>query len=163
MSTPPTTTIPSPPVQGGGSFDNVDVDSAPHIGVNVEFTLTVWGVVFVIIAALVATLAFVWALLRAAYFPAPVALVVALSTLSLTSIGAAMLTGNGDFVTLSATGIGALAGAVSATYQHLKAQDLPPIPPSDFLRLPVPEQRVQESGAETPPDTEVSQHGNDPG
>jgi hypothetical protein len=70
------------------------------------------------------TFVFVWALLKAAQFVPQVGLVLSLSVLSLVSILAAVAIRDSEFITLAATGIGALAGAVSATYQALRyAQD----------------------------------------
>ena len=63
----------------------------------------------------------VFALLRAARYPHPTAMVTALSLLTLLSlIGLGVSDGEAanTFGTLAATGIGALAGAVTSTFQN---------------------------------------------
>jgi hypothetical protein len=59
-----------------------------------------------------------WGLLRAALLPHPMAVVIALSILTLVSILAALTADEfaEQFATLAATGIGAIAGAVTSSY-----------------------------------------------
>jgi hypothetical protein len=61
-----------------------------------------------------------WGLLKAAMLPHPMAVVIALSILTMLSIVAALLTEEfaEQFATLAATGIGAIAGAVTSSYNH---------------------------------------------
>jgi hypothetical protein len=60
----------------------------------------------------------VWALLRAGRLPSPMALVVALSLLSMLALGAFVFTNNESLLTITATGVGALAGAVSTQFRR---------------------------------------------
>ena len=61
-----------------------------------------------------------WGLLRAATLPHPMAVVIALSILTSLSIGAALMADElaDQFTTLAATGIGAIAGAVTSAYNR---------------------------------------------
>jgi predicted Kef-type K+ transport protein len=59
---------------------------------------------------------FVWAILRAAHFPPPTSLVVALSLLTFLALAGSIATQSTELVTLAATGIGSLAGSVSAQF-----------------------------------------------
>jgi hypothetical protein len=59
---------------------------------------------------------FVWALLRAAQYPSPTTLTVSLSLLTFVSIAGAIISQSTELITLAATGLGALAGAVSSQY-----------------------------------------------
>ena len=62
----------------------------------------------------------VWGLLKAALLPHPMAVVIALSILTMLSIVAALLAEEfaEQFATLAATGIGAIAGAVTSSYNR---------------------------------------------
>ena len=61
-----------------------------------------------------------WGLLKAARLPHPMAVVIALSILTALSIGAALMADElaDQFTTLAATGIGAIAGAVTSSYNR---------------------------------------------
>lgn len=59
---------------------------------------------------------FVWAILRAARYEAPSSLIVALSLLTFLALTGAIVADSTELTTLAATGIGALAGAVSAQF-----------------------------------------------
>ena len=75
-----------------------------------------------------------WALLLAAKQPHPVAMVTALALLTLLSLlGLAITSGEpaSTFGTLAATGMGALAGAVTATFQSKNDDDTPRKEPAD--------------------------------
>lgn len=66
----------------------------------------------------------VWGLLRAAVMPHPMAIVIALSILTLVAIIAALVDEASDrFITLAATGIGAIAGAVTSSFNSGKDRD----------------------------------------
>jgi predicted exporter len=60
----------------------------------------------------------VWALLRAGRLPSPMSLVVALSLLSVIALIGFIFTSNESLLTIAATGVGALAGAVSTEFRH---------------------------------------------
>lgn len=81
-----------------------------------EFTASVWGVAASLLLLVGLGVMFVWALLRAARFTPTVALVVSLSLLSFLAIAGYIGSGRSELATLGATGIGALAGAVSAQF-----------------------------------------------
>lgn len=66
---------------------------------------------------------FVWAILRAAKYEAPSSLIVALSLLTFLSLAGAISTGETELITLAATGIGALAGAVSAQFTEKRRSE----------------------------------------
>lgn len=68
------------------------------------------------VVVLVLAFVFVWAILRAARYESPASLVVALSLLTFLSLAGAIASGSTELTTLAATGIGALAGAVSAQF-----------------------------------------------
>jgi hypothetical protein len=72
------------------------------------------GVVVIVGCAAVLT----WGLLRAAVLPHPMAIVIALSILTMLSIVAGLMAEEfaEQFVTLAATGIGAIAGAVTSSF-----------------------------------------------
>jgi hypothetical protein len=69
-------------------------------------------------------------MVRAASFPDPQPLVVAIALLSLVALLGALVTGNESAYTLAATGLGAIAGALTATYRdggnRQVQQDTPP-------------------------------------
>lgn len=88
-----------------------------------EFTLVALLIIFVVFLSV--AWVFVWALLKAAEYPAPVTLTVSLSILTLLSIVGAIVTDSTELVTLAATGLGALAGAVSSQYDKKKPPDDP--------------------------------------
>lgn len=66
---------------------------------------------------------FIFALLRAGRYPPSVGLVIALSLLSATAMLSFAITGQEVLGTIAATGIGALAGAVSAVWAERKTVD----------------------------------------
>jgi hypothetical protein len=84
--------------------------------VTTQIEYVVGGLVIVMILGFL----FVWALLRAAEYPAPSALVVALSLLTFLALAGSIATSSTELVTLAATGIGALAGAVSSQFGDVK-------------------------------------------
>ena len=59
---------------------------------------------------------FVCAMLRAATLPAPTMLVIALSMITVIALIAASVTGSAALETITASGVGALAGAVSQQF-----------------------------------------------
>ena len=61
-----------------------------------------------------------WGLLRAALLPHPMAVVIALSILTLVAMISALVADEfaEQFATLAATGIGAIAGAVTSSYSR---------------------------------------------
>lgn len=69
--------------------------------------------------------AFVWALLKAAEYPAPTSLVVSLSLLTFVSLAGSIVVGSRELVTLAATGLGALAGAVSSQFGDQRKKNPP--------------------------------------
>ena len=72
------------------------------------------GVLVIVGCAAVLT----WGLLRAAVLPHPMAIVIALSILTLVAIISALVADDlaEQFLTLAATGIGAIAGAVTSSF-----------------------------------------------
>jgi hypothetical protein len=68
---------------------------------------------------------FVWGIVKAASYPPPAVLVVSLSLLTFFAIVAAFLSDSPELVTLAATGIGALAGAVSSQYDSSGGRKTP--------------------------------------
>lgn len=58
----------------------------------------------------------VWSLLRAASFPPPASLVVALGLLTFLALAGYIASDQTELATLAATGFGALAGAVSSQF-----------------------------------------------
>lgn len=64
-----------------------------------------------------------WAILRAGRLPSPMSLVVALALLSMLALVAFVFTGTESLLTITATGVGALAGAVSAQFGDHKPND----------------------------------------
>lgn len=74
-----------------------------------------------IVVAFVLTMATVgvatWAILRAGRLPSPMSLVVALALLSMLALVAFVFTGTESLLTITATGVGALAGAVSTQFR----------------------------------------------
>lgn len=65
------------------------------------------------------------AMIKAAEFPDPQPLVIALALLTLIALLGALVSGNENAYTLAATGLGAIAGAVTATWGNKRD------PPSD--------------------------------
>lgn len=80
----------------------------------VEASPAAYGAAALIVVGLAAV--FVWAILRAASYEAPASLIVALSLLTFLALVGAIVTDSTELTTLAATGIGALAGAVSAQF-----------------------------------------------
>jgi hypothetical protein len=62
-------------------------------------------------------------MIRAAEFPDPQPLIIALGILTLVALLGALVTGKSDAYTLAATGMGAIAGAVTATWGGGKRND----------------------------------------
>lgn len=60
----------------------------------------------------------IWTVVQVATRPPPVALVVALTTTTLLIVGAFIVTRSQELATLAGTGLGALSGAVAATWQY---------------------------------------------
>lgn len=77
-----------------------------------------------IVVAFVATLGtigiVVWALLRAGRLPSPMSLVVALALLSVIALIGFIFTSSESLLTIAATGVGALASAVSTEFKSDK-------------------------------------------
>lgn len=69
-------------------------------------------IVAVVLAALVIA-AISFGLFRAGKLPHPAPLVISLSLLAIVALVGGLITGNGDAFTIAATGVGALAGALS--------------------------------------------------
>lgn len=65
----------------------------------------------------------VWSLLRAATYPPPASLVVALGLLTFLALAGYIASDQTELATLSATGFGALAGAVSSQFTHRDRDD----------------------------------------
>jgi hypothetical protein len=87
-----------------------------------DTTTAVTGVSLAIslVAVLLLGMLFVWAILRAAQYEAPASLIVALSLLTFLSLVGAIAASSTELTTLAATGIGALAGAVSSQFGDLR-------------------------------------------
>lgn len=79
------------------------------------------GVLVIVGCAAVLT----WGLLRAAVLPHPMAIVIALSILTMLSIVGALVADqlSDQFLTLAATGIGAIAGAVTSSFNGKDKND----------------------------------------
>jgi hypothetical protein len=75
-------------------------------------TLLVGVIIAVVLAALVIA-AISLGLFRAGKLPHPAPLVISLSLLAIVALVGGLITGSGDAYTIAATGIGALAGALS--------------------------------------------------
>lgn len=73
-------------------------------------------VITALFITLLLVLTLVWALLRSGRYPASISLVIALSLLTIVSIALFSVSGQETLGTLAATGMGALAGAVSAVW-----------------------------------------------
>lgn len=82
-----------------------------------------WAIVVGFVATLMTVGIVVWALLRAGRLPAPMALVVALALLSTISLVGFVFTSKESMLTVAATGVGALAGAVSAQFNSHSNDD----------------------------------------
>jgi FtsH-binding integral membrane protein len=70
----------------------------------------------------------VYAVLRAGQLPQPMPLMVALSVVTIIALAGYVLTEDAPLATIAATGVGALAGALSATFTATKPDDEPPLP-----------------------------------
>jgi hypothetical protein len=83
----------------------------------------------------------------AARLPAPSALIVALSLLTLVAIIGALLTGDESAWTVGATGIGAMAGSLTAVYQRgvYEKYEEEEGPPTEEETLP--DQRLSDEGS----------------
>ena len=89
------------------------------------------NLIILVMAVLLAAGIFAWfmtkAMLQAFLYPDPQPLAIALGLLTLIALIGALITGNTEAYTLCATGIGAIAGAVTANFTRRKTPgDKPP-------------------------------------
>jgi hypothetical protein len=98
-----------------------DIDQGAIDALTTQIEFVVGGLVIVLLLGFL----FVWAILRAAQYEAPASLVVALSLLTFLALAGAIAGGSTELTTLAATGLGALAGAVSSqfTKQRIAQQE----------------------------------------
>jgi hypothetical protein len=79
-------------------------------------------IVAVVLAALVIA-AISFGLFRAGKLPHPAPLVISLSLLAIVALVGGLITNNGDAFTIAATGVGALAGALSVAAKRSSGDD----------------------------------------
>jgi hypothetical protein len=82
-------------------------------------TLIVGLIIAVVLSALVIA-AISWGLFRAGRLPHPAPLIISVSLIGLVALVGGLITGNGDAFTIAATGVGALAGALSVAAKNGK-------------------------------------------
>lgn len=85
-------------------------------------TLIVGLIIAVVLSALVIA-AISWGLFRAGRLPHPAPLIISVSLIGLVALVGGLITGNGDAFTIAATGVGALAGALSVAAKNPASKD----------------------------------------
>lgn len=71
------------------------------------------GLIVAVVLASLVIAAISWGLFRAGRLPHPAPLIISVSLIGLVALVGGLITGNGDAFTIAATGVGALAGALS--------------------------------------------------
>jgi hypothetical protein len=79
-------------------------------------------IVAVVLSALVIG-AISWGLFRAGKLPHPAPLIISVSLIGLVALVGGLITNNGDAFTIAATGVGALAGALSIAAKGPRSND----------------------------------------